>query len=149
VSELERKQQDYQRFLEQPETNTLHYGSRAMRGRVALENDLCFFLLHEDGAELPGSGMILPKAPRETVFDLTPDEWQATYTLLQDARRLLEETYAPDGYTVGWNVLPAGGQHVPIAHLHVIPRFNDEPYAARGLRWWLKQPENRRPEVKR
>ena len=145
MTELERKTQQYHSYLEHPETNGLRYGSARMYGTVAIENDLCFFLLNDTDAELPGSGMILPKAPRETMFDLTPGEWQATYALLQDAKRYLDQTCAPDGYTVGWNVCPAGGQHVPVAHLHVIPRFSDEPFAARGLRWWLKQPENRRP----
>jgi diadenosine tetraphosphate (Ap4A) HIT family hydrolase len=144
MTELQRKQAEYQQYLEQPETNGLRYGSSEMHGTIALENELCFFLLNGEG-ELPGSGMILPKIPRETVFDLTLEEWQATYALLQGAKQHLERTHKPDGYTVGWNVRPAGGQHVPIAHLHVIPRFDDEPFAARGLRWWLKQPENRRP----
>jgi histidine triad (HIT) family protein len=31
---------------------------------------------------------------------------------------------------------------VPVAHLHVVPRFATEAYAGRGLRWWLKQKEN-------
>jgi histidine triad (HIT) family protein len=57
----------------------------------------------------------------------------------------LDETLKPDGYSVGWNVLPVGGQHVPQAHLHVIARFADEPFAGRGIRYWLKQEENRRP----
>jgi diadenosine tetraphosphate (Ap4A) HIT family hydrolase len=146
MTELERKQTQYQQYLERPETNGLRYGSSEMYGTIALENELCFFLLSNDEFELPGSGMIIPKVPRESVFDLTPEEWQATFDLLQQAKQYLDNAHHPDGYTVGWNVRPAGGQHVPIAHLHVIPRFNDEPFAARGLRWWLKQPENRRPD---
>ena len=144
MTDLKRKQHDYDAYLEHPETNGLRYGSPKMHGTIALENDLCFFLLHEHHDEPPGSGMILPKAARETVFDLTPEEWRATFELLQQAKLYLDNQHHPDGYTIGWNVRPAGGQHVPIAHLHVIPRFNDEPFAARGLRWRLKQPENRR-----
>jgi hypothetical protein len=26
----------------------------------------------------------------------------------------------------------------------MIPRFADEPFAGRGIRWWFKQPENTR-----
>jgi diadenosine tetraphosphate (Ap4A) HIT family hydrolase len=29
-------------------------------------------------------------------------------------------------------------------HLHVIPRFADEPLAGKGIRHWIKQPANRR-----
>jgi diadenosine tetraphosphate (Ap4A) HIT family hydrolase len=40
----------------------------------------------------------------------------------------------PDGFTVGWNVGAAGGQHVFHAHLHVIARFTGEPNAGKGIR---------------
>jgi diadenosine tetraphosphate (Ap4A) HIT family hydrolase len=33
-------------------------------------------------------------------------------------------------------------------HLHVIPRYNDEPLAGKGVRYWLKQPENKRRRLK-
>jgi len=36
-----------------------------------------------------------------------------------------------------------GGQIAMHAHMHVIPRFRQEPYAGRGIRYWLKQPANR------
>jgi len=29
------------------------------------------------------------------------------------------------------------------AHMHVMPSFRQEPYAGRGIRYWLKQPANR------
>jgi diadenosine tetraphosphate (Ap4A) HIT family hydrolase len=132
------KQLEYQKYLENPDSNGLIYGSSAMRGRVRLGNALCFYLEHE---REPG-GMILPKTPRETVFDLTLEEWAATHDLLHQARALQQAELAPDGYTIGWNVSPVGGQNVPVAHLHIVPRFAVEPYAGRGLRWWLKQPEN-------
>ena len=32
------------------------------------------------------------------------------------------------------------------AHLHVIPRFDDEPQAGRGIRWAIKQTNNLRPD---
>jgi hypothetical protein len=47
---------------------------------------------------------------------------------------------APDSYTLGWN---DNGLH---PHLHVIPRFDDEPMADRGVRSGIKDPANRRPD---
>jgi len=64
--------------------------------------------------------------------------------MLQRVKVLLDNEYAPDGYNVGWNVGSVGGQHIFHAHFHVIPRFADEPFAGKGIRHWLKQPENRR-----
>jgi diadenosine tetraphosphate (Ap4A) HIT family hydrolase len=116
------------------------------RADLALENDLCL-LANEDGLDiLPGSAVIVPKAHRPTVFDLSAAEIAATFELLHDARPVIDERYRPDGYTIGWNCYAASGQAVPHAHLHVVLRFADEPKAGQGLRWWLKQPENRRPD---
>lgn len=114
------------------------------RQRVVLANETCLFLQIPQEV-LPGSGLIVPKAHRETVFDLTPEEWRDTNDLLQRVKALLDAEYAPDGYNVGWNAGAAAGQHVFHAHLDVIPRFADEPLAGKGIRHWFKQPENRRP----
>ena len=94
---------------------------------------------------LVGSGMIVPRAHRETAFDLTADEWQETCALRHRAKELLDKTYKPDGYDVGWNCGEVPGRDTPHAHLHVIPRFRDNPLAGRGIRYHLKQPANRRP----
>ncbi len=117
---------------------------RDARQQVVLENAHCLFL-QQPQPVLAGSGIIVPRAHRENIFDLTPEEWAATYTLLQEAKALLDDRHAPDGYNVGWNVGETGGQEVFHAHLHVIPRYADEPLAGRGIRYWLKQEENLRP----
>jgi histidine triad (HIT) family protein len=95
---------------------------------------------------LPGCGVIIPIAHRPSPFDFTAEEWAATHELLVKAKGAQDERLAPDGYTLIWNCfqeieLPA--QH---AHLHVIPRFDDEPFADRGGRSAIKVAENRRPD---
>ena len=92
-----------------------------------------------------GSAMVLPKVHRRTVFDLTPQEFDGTRRLLADLREFLIAQHGPDGFNVGWNVEPVGGQSVMHAHCHILPRYHDEPYAGRGLRAWLKDPANRPP----
>lgn len=109
-----------------------------------LSNELCIFMLYQD-ADLERGGMIIARAHRPTLFDLTAEEWAASFALLQGARTLIDSTYAPQGYNVGWNCGATGGQHVFHAHMHVLPRFADEPLAGKGIRYWLKQPENQRP----
>src|SRR5487761_1688736 len=71
---------------------------------------------------LPGSGAIVPIAHRTSVFELTPAEWADTQHLLLQAMTALHDLLAPDGYLLGWN---QGGVLHP--HMHVIPRFDDEP----------------------
>ena len=113
------------------------------RSEVVLENELCLFLQREERV-LTGSGLIIPRAHRETAFDLTMEEWNATHLLLFEAKRMIDDQFRPAGYNLGWNVGAVGGQEVFHAHLHVIPRFQDEPYAGKGIRYWLKQDSNRR-----
>ncbi|UBV44513.1 HIT family protein (plasmid) [Deinococcus taeanensis] len=120
------------------------------RDAFVLENDLCLLSIKasETGA-LEGAGIIVPKAHRVTAFDLTAGEWAATQELLLQVKAHLDAQLAPDGYNVGWNVGDVGGQHVMHAHLHVIPRFADEPKAGQGIRSHLKSAENRRLHLPR
>ncbi|SEC58446.1 HIT family protein [Paenibacillus sp. GP183] len=110
---------------------------------IVYSNEYCLFL-QKPQPVLVGSGLIIPKAHRETVFDLTPQEWQATFDLLHQVKGYIEKTYKSQGFNVGWNCGHVGGQEIFHAHLHVIPRFEDEPLAGKGLRYWLKQPNNKR-----
>ena len=113
------------------------------RQLVVLENEHCQFL-QEPQEVLIGSGIIIPKEHRETVFDLNKDEWTATWLLLKQTKELLDAKYEPQGYNIGWNSGSIAGQEVFHAHLHVIPRYADEPLAGKGIRYWLKQPANKR-----
>ena len=93
---------------------------------------------------LQGSGIIVPKAHRQSTFDLTPEEFVSTFSLLAEVKALIDAEYNPQGYNLGWNCGAVAGQTVFHAHLHVIPRYASEPYAGRGIRYWLKQEFNRR-----
>ena len=115
----------------------------AERTEIVLENTLCVFLQREETV-LIGAGLIIPRAHHETIFDLTPEEQNATREMIHQAKKLLDKTYQPNGYTLGWNCGEAGGQHVFHAHLHIIPRYKDEPLAGKGLRYWLKQDANKK-----
>jgi diadenosine tetraphosphate (Ap4A) HIT family hydrolase len=105
------------------------------------------FIRHPDQV-LQGSGMIVPKQHKQTVFDLSEEEWLDTFALLKEVKKMLDETLSPDGYNVGWNCYPVAGQTVEHVHLHVIPRFQDEPLAGKGIRHHLKQKENLRASLR-
>ena len=93
---------------------------------------------------LEGSGIIVPRAHRQSAFDLTAEEFASTFSLLAEVKALIDAEYDPQGYNLGWNCEAIAGQTVFHAHLHVIPRYECEPYAGRGIRYWLKQESNRR-----
>ena len=112
---------------------------------IIFENDTCYFLQHNlEQDVLEGSGVIVPKKHRENTFELTVVEWNDTYELLQKAREYLDGKFTPDGYTLGWNVGKVSNQSILHSHFHIIPRYKDEPMAGKGVRYWLKQPENER-----
>ncbi|MGY6501466.1 MAG: HIT family protein [Acidimicrobiales bacterium] len=115
---------------------------------LVIENATCLYASRQldEPDVLPGSGLIIPRAHRRSPFELAPEEWVDTQALLIEAKAVLDARLRPDGYTVAWNVGADGGQSVAHAHLHLIPRFADEPHAGRGARWWIKQDDNRRPD---
>lgn len=136
---LGRRQQEWNTFLADPGRNPLSTRTDFAGGEVVLENELCVYTQDARYADgLPYSGLIVTKRLCESVFDLTPAEAAATHALLAEVRAHLDATVRPDGYTVGWNVYPAGGQHVPHVHLHVIPRWNHDLAAGAGVRYFLR-----------
>lgn len=100
------------------------------------------WITNKEGGLLEGAGVIVPKKHRETVFDLTESEWSQTYSLLQEVKKYLDQEYNPQGYNLGWNCGAVGGQHISHAHFHVIPRFKDEPFAGKGIRYIFKSKKN-------
>jgi histidine triad (HIT) family protein len=110
------------------------------------ENDHCVYASTRDPRDppdvLPGCGIIIPRAHRPTPFDFTREEWNATHELLLAAKAAWDERLEPDGYTLIWNCQDRALH----AHLHVIPRFDDEPLADAGGRSAIKVPENVRPD---
>ena len=116
----------------------------ALDPRVVVKDELVWFLRdHRYQGALKLSGVIIPVAHRETVFDLSDSEVAATFRLLGRIKLLMDAELSPDGYNVGWNCGRVGGQEVFHAHLHVIPRFRQEPLAGQGIRSHLKSEANR------
>ena len=111
---------------------------------IHFENELAIYASTRDPRDapdvLPGCGLVVPRAHKPSPLDLTDHEWLATRDLLLQAKQAWDVRLAPDGYIVGWNASP----DVPHAHLHVLPRFDDEPFANAGLRFAVKHPDNRR-----
>ncbi len=113
-----------------------------IESEIIAADDHCFVIWTKDPTPV-GAVMVLPRAHRATVFDLNEDEWVSTRRLLDQMRTQVTQTYAPDGWNVGWNIGQVGGQSVDHAHCHLLPRYRGEPLAGRGIRSWLKDPSNR------
>jgi histidine triad (HIT) family protein len=119
---------------------------------VYFENDWFVYASTRDPRDppdvLPGSGVAVPVAHKASPFDFTAEEWVGLGEVLRAAKAAWDERLAPDGYFLSWASFPSAAEDVPRmhAHLHVVPRFDDEPYRDRGGRVGIKHPANRRPD---
>jgi len=109
---------------------------------VVVSDEHCVGLLTRDGPA--GGAIVVPRAHRSSPLQLTDAELISTRDLLSQLRDRALAEHAPDGWNIGWNLGSVGGQEVEHVHCHLVPRFADETFAGRGLRWWIKQPENKR-----
>ncbi len=56
---------------------------------IIMGNDHCVYSLLKD-QEIDGAGIIVPRNHKETVFDLSLEEWNATYQLLQEVKNYID-----------------------------------------------------------
>jgi diadenosine tetraphosphate (Ap4A) HIT family hydrolase len=107
--------------------------------RVLGEDELT--VIYKDGFPVsPGHLVILPTRHFATLFEATEAEQLALFQALNRAKAILEESHHPDGYNIGINHGPAGGQTVPHLHIHLIPRYTGDRAEPRGgVRWVLPE----------
>jgi histidine triad (HIT) family protein len=119
-----------------------------IKKEMVIKNKTCLFLSgkgYNPEGVLVGSGVIIPITHKASPFDLTAEEFADILNLLKKVKKIIDEKYKPDGYTIGWNVGEVSGQITPFhTHLHIMPRYNDEPLAAKGIRHFLKKKSNSR-----
>ena len=87
-------------------------------------------------ASCPAPGQMCPSPTGLRSSSRPPRSGPTPGLLLLQARMALHDLLAPDGYLLGWN---QGGVLHP--HMHVIPRFDDEPLSDRWLRSAINAPE--------
>lgn len=84
----------------------------------------------------PGHTLIFPRRHIASFFDLEPEEREALFALLGEAKLRLDREMQPVAYNIGINDGPAAGQTVPHLHIHLIPRYaGDQPDLRGGVRW--------------
>ncbi len=98
---------------------------------ILLENELAYAKPDKFPVN-PGHLLIIPKRHVADYFHTTDAEKAAFLLLLDEAKRYLDEKFAPAGYNVGINVGKVAGQTIMHVHLHLIPRFKDDMENPRG-----------------
>lgn len=73
-----------------------------------------------------GHTVVIPRKHAETVFDLGEEEMQMLMLAVRKTMIKIDRKLHPDGFNVGWNHNPAGGQVVPHLHIHIFPRYEED-----------------------
>lgn len=79
-----------------------------------------------------GHILVVPFRHVSSFFDLTDEERDAIFKLVDKSKALLDKEHKPDGYNIGINVGESAGQTVWHVHVHVIPRYKGDMEDPRG-----------------
>ncbi len=79
-----------------------------------------------------GHLLIIPKRHVSSYFDLSDNEKNDIWKLVDYCKVMREIGEQSDGFNVGINVGEAAGQSVNHAHIHLIPRYKGDVENPRG-----------------
>jgi histidine triad (HIT) family protein len=79
-----------------------------------------------------GHTLVLPKAPAENLFDLEPDMAAAVIRTVQKVAHAVRSAMNADGITLMQFNGPVAGQTVFHFHMHIVPRYEDQPLRSHG-----------------
>lgn len=79
-----------------------------------------------------GHCLIIPKRHCDTYFDLNTEEILSLDIIIKQVKKILDNTYKPDGYNIGCNCGQVAGQTVNHCHIHVIPRYKGDAVNPEG-----------------
>lgn len=99
-----------------------------------LENDLAY-AIYDKYPVGNGHMIFIPKRHVKNFFDMTKEEREAIFNLIDKAKILLDKKYSPDAYNIGVNCGEEAGQTIMHVHVHLIPRYaKDIPDPTGGVR---------------
>ena len=73
-----------------------------------------------------GHALVIPKRKISDYFDLTFREQSACWFMVNRVKQILQNEFKPMGFNVGLNINKTAGQTIPHAHIHVIPRYEND-----------------------
>jgi len=107
--------------------------ARILRGEIPAHR------IFEDAATLAfmdvmpqsdGHALVIPKAPAENLFDLSPADLALLVQATQKVARAVRTAFNPDGLTLMQFNGSAAGQTVFHVHFHIVPRYRDTELAS-------------------
>ncbi|PJI06753.1 MULTISPECIES: HIT family protein [Clostridium] len=98
---------------------------------IICENKLSFAILDKNPVN-EGHTLIIPKRHFAFFFEASAEEVMAMYSLLHEAKEILDIQYEPSGYNIGVNVGYYAGQTIKHMHIHLIPRYKGDVEEPKG-----------------
>jgi histidine triad (HIT) family protein len=74
-----------------------------------------------------GHALVVPREHSRDVMDVPDDDLANTMAAARRLARRMDETLQPDGFNILNSCRPAAWQTILHYHLHVIPRYEDDP----------------------
>ena len=74
-----------------------------------------------------GHALVVPRAHSADLMEIADEDLQATMVAARRLARRMENTLRPDGFNILNACRPAAWQTVFHFHIHVIPRYEDDP----------------------
>lgn len=102
-----------------------------LNSEIILENDFSY-AIYDKFPVSKGHILIIPKKHNSNYFDLSLDEQKECLILLNNAKKIIDKEFKPDGYNIGININKDAGQTIWHAHVHLIPRYNGDVVEPRG-----------------
>lgn len=95
------------------------------------ENDLAYAIFDKTPVN-DGHMLIITKRHAADFFEITKEERDAIFDLIERCRDLIDKKFKPDGYNIGVNCGESAGQSVMHVHMHLIPRYKGDTASSHG-----------------
>lgn len=107
-----------------------------------LENNLAIARF-DDFPVNKGHLEVIPKRHIKDWWGITTEERIAIFELIDEAKKIIDKEFKPDGYNIGMNLGEKAGQSVMHLHIHLIPRYDgDVPNPRGGVRGVIPEKQN-------
>ncbi len=77
----------------------------------------------------PGHTLVIPKKHAPDIFEIEESEWQHVMSAVRKISHAIETSLQPIGINLAMNNRPGAGQVVFHAHVHIMPRYENDGHA--------------------
>jgi len=79
-----------------------------------------------------GHFLVIPYRHFSDYFEISDEELKELWSLVAQAKKIIDKKHNPDGYNIGINVGELAGQSIPHLHIHVMPRYKGDVENPKG-----------------